>query len=326
MCDAVRACSQPIWQVPALFTFALIVLGASAQQSSSAAKQNSAVQVEMRNVSYHYTDRVAVHIKTLSGELAPIGSHEFPIFDDKRSFKLRITTAEIGMSAESLANVLNSYVLTRRDTPLKDINIRIEHGRLKIKGKLHNQGDLPFETEGVLSATPDGKVRLHSEKIKTLHLPVKGLMDLFGIEIADLIKAGKSPGMQAEKDDLILDPQQILPAPHIEGAVTEVQLRGDSIVQIFGRPERHQPRGVPAQNYMAYTGNRLQFGKLIMSDTDMILIDMDPNDPFDFYLDHYQEQLAAGYTQITPNFGLRVYMRDFDKLRGGKSARKTKRQ
>ena len=75
---------------------------------------------------------------------------------------------------------------------------------------------------------------------------------------------------------------------------------------------------------MAYAGNRLQFGKLIMSDTDMILIDMDPKDPFDFYLDHYQEQLTAGYTKITPKFGLRVYMRDFEKLRGGKSARKTK--
>jgi hypothetical protein len=30
-----------------------------------------------------------------------------------------------------------------------------------------------------------------------------------------------------------------------------------------------------------------QFGKLLMHDTDMILIDMNPNDPFDFYLDHY---------------------------------------
>jgi hypothetical protein len=47
----------------------------------------------------------------------------------------------------------------------------------------------------------------------------------------------------------------------------------------------------------------------------MDLIDMEPRDPFDFFLDHYREQLSAGYTKITPQFGLRVYMRDYGKLR-----------
>ena len=35
-----------------------------------------------------------------------------------------------------------------------------------MKGKLHDKGDIPFETEGSLIPTPDGKIRLHSEKIK----------------------------------------------------------------------------------------------------------------------------------------------------------------
>jgi hypothetical protein len=65
---------------------------------------------------------------------------------------------------------------------------------------------------------------------------------------------------------------------------------------------------------MSYRGNRLAFGKLLMTDADMNLIDTDSADPFDFYLDHYKEQLTAGYTKITPTFGLRVYMRDFNKL------------
>jgi hypothetical protein len=65
---------------------------------------------------------------------------------------------------------------------------------------------------------------------------------------------------------------------------------------------------------MAYRGNQLRFGKLTMSGADLTLVDMDPNDPFDFYLDHYLQQLEAGYTKITANFGLRVSMKDFDKL------------
>ena len=65
---------------------------------------------------------------------------------------------------------------------------------------------------------------------------------------------------------------------------------------------------------MAYRGARLRFGKLTMSDTDLTLIDMDPQDPLDFYLDHYWDQLAAGYSKITQAFGLYTYCRDYNKL------------
>jgi hypothetical protein len=184
-----------------------------------------------------------------------------------------------------------------------------------VKGKLHQKGDIGFETEGRLSATPDGKIRLHAEKIKALHLPVKGLMDLFGVDIAGLIKNGKVHGVQAEKDDLILDPAEILPPPRISGKITDIHLDGNNIVQIFGEPKKYPWIKAPAQNYMAYRGNRLQFGKLLMTDTDLVIVDPDPRDPFDFYLDRYKDQLVAGYSKTTPSNGLRVYMVDFNKLK-----------
>ena len=55
-----------------------------------------------------------------------------------------------------------------------------------------------------------------------------------------------------------------------------------------------------------------------MDDVDLILIDMDPNDPLDFYLEHYKEQLSAGYTKTTPDSGLRVFIKDFNKLHHAK--------
>ena len=179
---------------------------------------------------------------------------------------------------------------------------------------MHGHGDISFETESTLSATGDGKIRLHAEKIRALHLPLKGLMDLYGLEIADLIKTGKVRGVKAEKDDLILDPELALPPPRIAGKVTGVHLEGDNIVQVFGEPQKYKWKNVSAKNYMAYRGNRLQFGKLTMNDTDMVLIDPDPRDPFDFYLDHYKEQLVAGYSKTTDSFGLRVFMLDYNKL------------
>jgi hypothetical protein len=283
-------------------------------QEHSQQSQSRAVKVQMHNVIYRFNDSVSVHIRSLAGELAPT-SGDLPVFEDKNSFTLHLTAAEIAISSKSLADVLNSYVFARRDAPVKEVSIRIENNRVKVKGKLHHHDDVSFETEGELSATTDGKIRLHAHKIRALHLPVKGLMDLFGLDLADLIKTGKIRGVQVEKDDVILDPSQIFPPPHIAGKITDIRLQGDYIVQIFGSPQKYPWAKVPAQNYMAFSGNRLRLGKLTMDNTDLVLIDVDPRDALDFYLDHYQEQLAAGYTKITKDFGLRVFMVDYGKLK-----------
>ena len=300
-----------------MISSAIVLLSGVATSGQRPVTENPAdraVAVEMRGVTYHFTADVAVSIPRLNGALVPSKTDEIPVFDDKTSFTLRIDAAEISMPVASLANVLNANVFNAKDAPMKDISVRADKDRLKVKGKLHSKGDIPFETEGVLSATPDGKIRLHTEKLKALHLPVKGLMELLGLDLATLINTNKVKGIHIEKDDLILDPQEILPPPRIQGRVAQVFIRGNDVVQVFG--DGSQPStSRQAGNYMAYHGHQLRFGKLTMSDTDLTLIDMDPKDPFDFFLDHYKEQLVAGYSKITPASGLRTYMRDFNKLK-----------
>ena len=287
--------------------------GVRANATARAAEADNTVQAQIRDVIYRFTDSAAVHINSLDGELVPVKPSEFPVFDKKDSFHIRITSAEISIAAADLASIFNSYVFARPNTPLSDLSVSIEKGHIKIMGRLHKAGEVPIETEGLLTPTADGKILLHAAKVKALHVPVKKLMNLFGVEIADLIKSGKIPGVESREDDLILDPSLVFPPPHMEGKVTAIRIEGDRVAITFG-DKTHIAKSVQSGNYMSYRGNRLAFGKLTMADADMTLIDMDQADPFDFYLDRYQAQLSAGYTKITPRFGLRVYMKDLNKL------------
>jgi len=293
---------------------------AGSQDSPNNDQQEGTVQTQMRNVAYHFSDTVVVQIKSLNGMLVPLGKNRFPTFDDKDSFSLRISTAEMAIDSSNLANLLNSYVFARPHSPLTALSIVVEKGRVKVKGKLHDKGDIPFETEGILTPTAEGELRLHSEKIKAMHVPVKGLMSLFGIDLGGLIKEGKVPGVRAEEDDLILDLEQILPPPHIEGKVVSVRIEGEKIIQVFGGPDAKPVKNIRGGNYMAYKNNRIRFNKLVMNDADLILIDMDPSDPLDFYLEHYKEQLSAGYTKTTLDSGLRVFIKDYNKLHAAKAS------
>jgi hypothetical protein len=58
----------------------------------------------------------------------------------------------------------------------------------------------------------------------------------------------------------------------------------------------------------------VRFGKLTMIDADMRLIDADPSDPFDFFPDHYNDQLVAGYSKTTASGGLSVYVPDYNRI------------
>jgi hypothetical protein len=56
-----------------------------------------------------------------------------------------------------------------------------------------------------------------------------------------------------------------------------------------------------------------------MTDTDLVIEDAEPKDPFDFWLDRYNDQLVGGGSGNTRDHGLIVEMPDFSKLghRGG---------
>ncbi|HVI07184.1 MAG TPA: hypothetical protein VND65_02705, partial [Candidatus Binatia bacterium] len=293
----------------ALF-FAIASCG-SAQENGS--QERDAVQFAMRNVMYHYTESTAAHIIHLEGELLSTKPGSIVVFDDKNSFELSVASAEISISCASLAKLLNENVLAVRDAPVKNLSITATNGHLLVKGKFRRGADLPFEASGTLSADSSGKIRLHTEHVKALHLPVKGLMDLLGVDLAEMINSNKVHGLSAEKDDLLIDPGQILPPPRLRGKVSSVRIEGNNIVQEFGSPAKSfaaAERG----NYMAFRHGDIRFGKLTMHDADLIMIDLDTIDPFDFFLDHYQDQLVAGYTKSTPEFGLRTYVRDYRKL------------
>jgi hypothetical protein len=289
----------------------------AATAPAPASAQGRVVQTQMRNVVFHFSGDAVAHIESLSGELRPTGTNPMPVFDDKQSFEINIKSARVSVSPEALAALMNEFVFAKPNSPVKDLFISIRDNLIDVKGKLHSKGDVSFETVGSLSPTSDGKIRVHSEKVKAMKLPVKGFMNLFGIDLAKVLGTSKIDGLDVDKDDLILDMSRLLPPPRIQGKVTAVRIENNQVVTIFGTGETTPP--LEKDNYMAFRGSQIRFGKITMDDADITVIDLDPGDPLDWFQDHYKDQLLAGYTKITPTLGLRAYVKDFAKLpRAGK--------
>jgi hypothetical protein len=275
--------------------------------------RNAQTQVEMMNINLRLDPALTLHIHHLSGQFLPTRKGQPPAFDDKLSYVVAIDSAEIGVTAASISHAMNTYVFGAPGAPLKNLTLSIQGDQIKQAGTLNKGIGIPFEMTGTMSATDDGKIRFHPTEVKAAHVPIKGVMKLLGPNITKLINLRKTTGASVEGNDLILDPEQMLPPPVIRGRATAVRIEGDEILLTYGTARTLQA-GKPSANYMSYRGGVLRFGKLTMNDADMRLIDTDATDPFDFFPDHYQDQLVAGYSKTTATGGLLVYMPDYDKI------------
>ncbi|HEX5110613.1 MAG TPA: hypothetical protein VFV95_19315 [Vicinamibacterales bacterium] len=269
------------------------------------------VHVRFHNVHLRLGEGIAVDIRDLSGALVSTAPGKPPVFDDQRSFLLRVDAGTIAISPSSLSRILNERVFASKRSSIRNVSVSLADGRLVQKGTLRKGLRIPFTIVAELSAAPDGRIRIHPTSVKAAGIPASGLLKLLGLDISDLVKSDPSVGLEVSGNDLLLSAERLFSEPAIRGRLREIRIDGDRIVQTFGGNLPPGPAGVTG-NYMQYRGGQLRFGKLTMSDADMMLIDVDPRDPFDFWPARYVQQLVAGYSKNDASGALRVYMPDYD--------------
>jgi hypothetical protein len=272
--------------------------------------------IEMSNVHFRIDEALALEVHRLSGEMIPQG-RSYVYFDDPEGYVIRIRSAEVGLRPEDLRVLLSRYVFDYPDAPLTISRIAIEDSLLVQEGVLHKVVDIPFEMKASVSVTPEGLIRLHPESMRICDLPGKGLMEALDVHLSDLMDLSGAEGVRVEENDLLLDPQRVLPPPAIAGRLVALRLTQDELVQTLApepgdppiRPAPSPP--LPETNYMFFQGGTLRFGDLVLLGSELQIADADPSDPFDFYQDRYRPQFLAGYSEATQSLGQITHMPDY---------------
>jgi hypothetical protein len=223
------------------------------------------------------------------------------------------------MSSQSLTGLLNNHVFAYEGSPLSKILVQMtSDGHLRQHGVLHKGIDIPFTITADVSATDDGKLRIHPRKVVVCRINGKPLMDFLHIKLEKIMDLSGARGVRVVGNDLILDPAAALPPPKMVGRIRSVRIEGDQLVQVLGplpgAPKIAAPPPPPeasVPNYMHLYGGTVRFGRLFMVGTNLQIADAHPADPFEFYLTYYQNQLAAGYSRSHLDDSLTTYMPDF---------------
>jgi hypothetical protein len=278
-------------------------------------------RVLMRNVDFHIGDGVLLHIASLDGAMQSV-KHGVVDFDDKMSYVLTIDTGTVGLGASDLTNLLNRYVFAYPGAPLKRLKVSMRGEQLGMTGILRKGVDIPFDITSTITLGADQTLRLHPTKIRIFGVNGAKLLTALGLSLQKMLNLSRAHGVVVKGNDLIMTPLALLPPPAIRGHISAVRIVGDRLEQLFAaspdaRSTATSPPPLPdstVRNYMLYRGGTLHFGKLYMTDAELLVVDEDIATPFDFDNDHYQRQLVAGHSRTLPDLGLEVYMPDAARL------------
>lgn len=251
-----------------------------------------------------------IYLPWLRGNMVRTRSEVNPSFDDPESFVLEIKNGVIRANIGDIGHFLNAGNI--KNSPLRDITLLADQEQIKLQGTVHKLVSIPIELLGDVAAVPDGRIQVHVTKLSVLKIPLKGLLGEFHISVSELFHPKGISGIEVSGNDIFLDTVKLLPPPHIHGQLTKVRVVSPDIEEVYGNPEEAVTRVEQWRNFLRLSDGTIDFGKLTMHHVDLMMVDLSNDAWFDLDLNHYQEQIVSGYTRMTAQAGLLIFMPDLD--------------
>ena len=280
--------------------------------TTPATPESAPTAVYAHNVMLRKGPDFRIYVRWLRGNMVRTRSDVNPTFDDPESFFMEIKAGVVRANIGDIGNFLNAGGVA--NSPLRNITLLAEGDQIKLKGTLHKLISLPVELLGSVTATSDNRIQLHITKLNVLKIPFKGLLGGLHVSISDLIQPKGIPGVEVSGNEIFFDTLKLLPPPHIHGQLTKVRVVTPDIEEVYGNPEDAVTRVEQWRNFLRLGNGTIDFGKLTMHHVDLIMVDLSDDAWFDLDLNNYQNQLVNGYTRMTPEAGLQIFMPDLDKL------------
>lgn len=292
-----------------------------ASDTVAASRQSTAgapTRVEIVDVDLRVFPDARIHVLRLAGTASSVRPGQPVPLDDKNGYTIDVDGAETWVAWTDLSAILNEYTFAFEGAPVDDLSIGREEDEdqrdeVELTGDLEGVLGLRFEIEGRPEVTPDGRIRIRTTSVQALDISVEGLMHALGLEAADLMGNLEDRGLEFDGDDMILDANRAFPPPRMSGRVRSVTVEEGGMAIVIGDPDAAPASG--SANHLWFRGGTIRIGRMTQTDADLRILDADPRDPFDFFADRMNEQLAAGYAKLRADGGLTMFIPDFDEIR-----------
>jgi hypothetical protein len=268
-------------------------------------------------------------------------------FDDLDSFHLTLQQSAIRIRPDVLAGMFNESVFNYPNSKVRDFKVTIEsrdakdlddaqHARdkdkekekdkdkddvekpppgkhlVKLSGKVNLIAWIPFEMFTELSVDPKTNTMVISvDHLKIFgKIPATKLIKWTPMHLDKVITLPPNQSLMVSGNQIMVKPFGLFPPPRINGKLESVTVGADDITIAFAGEAVPAPKS-EAKNYVYLSGGIAQFGKFRMQDTDVLILDQNQSNPFNFSIAHYADMIKRSTVDVRDLRSVTVSMPDY---------------
>jgi hypothetical protein len=275
----------------------------------------SGVPIRMQNVRFKWSDRVYIDTGNLAVRAEPLQG-TIVNFDDLSSFHLILHQSVVLIRPDVLEGMFNESVFNYPHSKLRDLKVALKEEDnahiVRVKGNVNVGLWIPFTMSTRLSVdTETNTLVMDVKHLKVLGvLPAIALLKWKVLELENIISLPPNKSLMVDGNRMMVKPFGLFPPPRVNGTMSNVIVENNVIRLGFAGAPIPAPES-PAKNYVYLKGGTSQFGHFRMLDTDILILDQDPADPFVFSLVHYADMIPRSQVVVHDTKSAQVIMPDF---------------
>lgn len=275
----------------------------------------SGVAIRMQNVQFKWSDKVYVDMGDMALRAVPVEGRTVD-FDDLSSFHLVVQQSEVMIRPSVLEGMFNESVFNYPHSKLRNLKVSLKESDnehvVHVKGSVNVGIWISFTMDARLSVdTASNTLAIDVDHLKILGgLPVSPLVKMKPFQLESIISLPPNKSLIVNGNRILVKPFGLFPPPRVDGTMSHVTVGLDGIRLAFAGHPIPAPQS-SAKNYVYLRGGTSQFGNIRMLDTDILILDQDPADPFVFSLLHYADLVPRSRIDVHGTQSARVTMPDF---------------
>ncbi|WP_109483165.1 hypothetical protein, partial [Paraburkholderia sp. C35] len=268
-----------------------------------------------RDVDFRVTGEIGFQIREMAASLAPVRAGSPVVFDDPNSVTINVHRGEVTLDSAKITAIFDRYLFQYQGSPLRNMRVVPEEGRLRITGEMHRGGWVPIVLTGTLTMRNASEMAFHAEHVEVAGVGADRLMQAAHVRMADLLTVD-TPVARLDGDDVVMQVAKLTPPPALNMTITQIAIHPDGVRFTL---DDHTLKGIawpasmPARGLMIEGGD-VKFMRSMPMNIDMAITPIDANAPFVLDLYRYREQMAAGYLTFDEAGALTVHLPSYASL------------
>ena len=275
----------------------------------------SGVAIRMQNVQFKWSDKVYVDMGNMALRAVPVEGSTVN-FDDLSSFHLALQQSVVMIRPSVLEGMFNESVFNYPHSKLRELKVSLEESDqervLRVKGSVNVGIWIAFTMTAHLGVdTPSNTLVIDVDNLKVLGvLPVSALIKWKPFRLENIISLPPNKSLVVNGNRMFVKPFGLFPPPRVDGKMSQVTMDNNGIRLAFAGSPIPAPKS-SAKNYVYLKGGTSQFGNIRMLNTDILILDQNPANPFVFSLLHYADLIPRSKIEVHGTQSAQVTMPDF---------------